>query len=106
MKIPNYKKIYTDLLNRKYPEKKAICDSILAQEKLSFMDVIRLNEIIFEENKKEKLIRDQKYRSYDERTIIKILKYQRENQLNNSQVANHFKMSRNTIASWKKIFLR
>ncbi|TDS56855.1 helix-turn-helix domain-containing protein [Myroides indicus] len=103
-KIPNYKRIYMDLIDRKYPEKQAICDSILAQEKLSFMDVIRLNEIMFEKNKKEKLLRDHKYRSYDEKTIIKILKYQKENQLNNSQVANHFKMSRNTIANWKKIF--
>mgnify|MGYP003457235156 CR=1 FL=1 len=31
-------------------------------------------------------------------------KYQRDNNLNNSQTAKHFKMSRNTLYKWKKNF--
>lgn len=30
--------------------------------------------------------------------------YQKNNNLNSSQLANHFKLSRNTMAKWKKMF--
>lgn len=102
---PNYKKIYMDLLDQKYPCKKDLCKPILEKENLEFMDVIRLNELIFNQEKEGYKKKDEQYRSYDKAAIAKILDYQKEFQLNNTQAANHFKMSRNTIAKWKKLFL-
>lgn len=45
-----------------------------------------------------------RHHSYDLASIIDILEYQKKNQLNNIQLANHFKLSRNTVAKWKKSF--
>ncbi len=100
--IPNYKKIYTDLLNKKYPEKKQACEAILNKSKIESLDVIRLNEIIFSRKRLEVLNKNQSFRSYDEETIVRILQYQKEHQLNNTELASHFKLSRNTVAKWKK----
>ena len=36
--IPNYKRIYEDLLDKKYPHKKEACKAVLAKEKLSSMN--------------------------------------------------------------------
>lgn len=105
MKQPDYKRIYTDMLETKYPEKRAVCNSILNQNELCFMDVLRLNELIFDKKSKESKEIDQRYRSYNKRTILKILRYQKDNGLSNTQTANYFKMSRNTISSWKKLFV-
>lgn len=98
---PNYKKIYTDLLNRKYPEKKQLCAYILNKPEIEALDVIELNELIFS-GKKSNASKNQSFRSYDEQTVLKILNYQKKNRLNNIQLANHFKLSRNTVARWKK----
>ena len=98
---PNYKKIYTDLLNRKYPEKKQLCVYILNKPEIEALDVIELNELIFS-GKKSNASKNQSFRSYDEQTVLKILNYQKKNRLNNIQLANHFKLSRNTVARWKK----
>jgi DNA-binding transcriptional regulator YiaG len=46
---------------------------------------------------------NQKFRSYKIPDIQKILDYQNKYQLNNSQFANHFQLSRNTVAKWKKM---
>lgn len=102
--IPNYKRIYEDLLDRKYPHKKEACKAVLAKEKLNSMDVFLLNDLIFEKETKEENENDQKYRSYDKTSILKILQYQAKNKLNNTQLADHFGLSRNTVAKWKKMF--
>ncbi|KAA2215698.1 helix-turn-helix domain-containing protein [Chryseobacterium sediminis] len=101
---PNYKKIYRDIILKKYPEKMNICKLILEKTNFSMLDVININNMIFGTNNKDILINNQKFKSYDESTVLYILDYQRKNRLNNSQVANHFKLSRNSIAKWKKIF--
>ena len=102
--IPNYKRIYEDLLDRKYPHKKEACKAVLAKEKLNSMDVFLLNNLIFDNETKEENENDQKYRSYDKTSILKILQYQAKNKLNNTQLADHFGLSRNTVAKWKKMF--
>ncbi|WP_419867928.1 helix-turn-helix domain-containing protein [Chryseobacterium sp. CT-SW4] len=102
MKQPNYKKIYTDIINKKYPEKLTTCKTLLLKNKLSFLDVIKLNQKIFGNN--ETLSGNQRHRSYDVKTIFEILDYQKKHNLNNSQLAIHFKLSRNTVAKWKKNF--
>ena len=103
MKIhPNYKRIYTDIIISKYPEKWDSCASILEKPELTALDVIRLNSLIFNNPDKESMISNQKHRSYDETAIMDLLIYQQKNKLNNTQLANHFKLSRNSIAKWKK----
>lgn len=102
--IPNYKQIYKDLIEQKYPHKKAICANILEKEQLNFLDVIELSQLIFETVSKKTLEMNQKYRSYDKATIVEILNYQKENGLNNTQLSIHFKLSRNTVTKWKALF--
>lgn len=100
---PNYKLIYSDIITKKYPQKKEDCQSILTKNQLSSLDILRLDSIIFDKRDKETNIFNQKVRSYDQSTMIEILDFQIKNQLSNSQTANYFKMSRNTITKWKRI---
>ncbi len=100
---PNYTKIYQDIISDYFPEKikdPQITRLIGGLETAE--DVIVLNDILFK--KAEKSFKNQQLRSYDKRTIEKILKYQKKYNLSNSRISLEFKMSRNTIAKWKKIF--
>lgn len=103
--IPNYKKIYEDILKLKHPEKTKDCKSILAKPKLSANDIMKMNHIIFSKGGKITISLDQKHRSYDKSAILEILDYQKKHRLNNSELAHHFKLSRNSITRWKRIFL-
>ncbi|RLJ33831.1 hypothetical protein CLU97_3319 [Chryseobacterium sp. 7] len=101
IKGPNYKKMYTDMVLAKYPSKIELCGNILNKEYMSILDVITLNKLLFETDNE---ITNQKLRSYDKKTVLEILSYQKKNKLNNIQTAMHFKLSRNTITKWKKSF--
>ncbi len=105
MKInrPNYRVIYQDMLQKQYPDKMNECKELLKKEHLDTADILELNRRIFPHiyNSKEKC--SQKHRAYNEADILRVLNYQKKNKLNNSQLANHFKMSRNTITKWKKL---
>jgi len=103
MKTPDYKKIYSDIIRLKHPEKETICQSILLKKRLNFIDVLSLNKKIF--GTTELFSINQKYRAYDKVAIFKILDYQKEHNLNNIQLASHFRMSRNTITKWKKTYI-
>ena len=48
---------------------------------------------------------NQKLHSFDQESILKILDYQKRHKCNNTELARHFKISRNTVASWKKRFV-
>jgi hypothetical protein len=102
---PNYKSIYTDIILKKFPEKKDISKFILKKDELSILDIIKINEIISENSDKETVHFNQTLRSYDQSCIFEILDYQKKNKLNNSQLALHFKLSRNTVTRWKKLFI-
>ncbi|EJL68543.1 hypothetical protein [Chryseobacterium populi] len=102
---PDYKKIYEDILKLKHPDKIKDCKSLLSKSKLSAKDVVRINDIIFSKSDKMTLFLNQRHRSYDKSAILEILDYQKKYKLNNSQLANHFRLSRNSITKWKKIFL-
>lgn len=102
--VPNYKLIYTDMINMKYPEKIEVCKPYLIKEKLSELDIIKLNELIICKQENNSKSENQKFRSYNVDTIINILDFQKKNRLNNSELAKHFKLSRNTVAKWKKMF--
>lgn len=99
---PNYKRIYSDIIELKHPEKREKCKAILSKEQLSSIDIIKINVIIFG-NITENISFNQRHRSYDKETIRQILDYQKNNNLSNSQLADHFVLSRNTVAKWKKL---
>lgn len=99
---PDYKLIYQDMISKKYPDKVLLCGSFFSKDSFSTLDILKINQFLFGASKDF----DQKHRSYDKNSILEILDYQKKNQLNNSQLANHFKISRNTVIKWKKIFLK
>ena len=101
----NYKQIYSDILDKKFPYKKEECRSLLQKKDLSAIHIIEINERVFGTTDKETNSFNQKHRSYSKSDILKILDYQKKYKLNNSQLAIHFSLSRNTVSKWKKIFL-
>ncbi|MGI9580210.1 helix-turn-helix domain-containing protein [Chryseobacterium sp. RRHN12] len=101
MSTPDYIKIYTDLINRKYPERMHSCADLLSKKDLSVIDVITLEKMILQNKDAEDV---GKFRSYRENDIVQLLLYQKKHQLNNTQMASVFRLSRNTIAKWKKMF--
>lgn len=100
---PDYNKIYTDIVNLKFPEKKQECEVLLNKKELSVIDILLLNKMIFNTDKTTEET-NQKYRSYQKSDILKILDYQKKHKCNNTQLANHFKLSQNTITKWKRLF--
>lgn len=101
----NYKTLYTDIINDIYPNKLLQCQEILDKQVLNILDILELNKLIFGDEYKNNIEVNQKFKSYSRQDILLILDYQRKNQLNNSQLANHFNLSRNTVAKWKKVFI-
>ncbi|MGV0923906.1 helix-turn-helix domain-containing protein [Empedobacter tilapiae] len=101
----NYKTLYTDIINDLYPDKLLQCQEILNKQDLNILDILELNKLIFGEEYKNNIEVNQKFRSYSKQDILLILDYQKKHRLNNTQLANHFNLSRNTIAKWKKIFI-
>ncbi|HLW30892.1 MAG TPA: hypothetical protein VKX40_01430 [Aequorivita sp.] len=74
---PNYKRIFEDIIKLKHPEKQSACEKILDKDELSFLDVLKLNTLIFDNHAKKQ---NTKYRSYDEATILEILNFQKKKQ--------------------------
>ncbi|RKT01743.1 hypothetical protein BCF58_0967 [Chryseobacterium defluvii] len=101
--IPDYKKIFIHILEKKYPERLKEFEFILKKKHFSELDVIFINERIFGANNRLKTDHNQKFRSYSKHVIQYILEYQQRNNLNNIQLARHFKLSRNTVTRWKKL---
>lgn len=98
----NYKRIFEDILKIKYPQKMDKVLPLLYENELSSIDVLKINNMIFEVKQTEGSLN---HRTYNRSDIVKILEYQKENNLTNTAVAKHYKMSRNTISKWKKKFL-
>ncbi|MFS4428717.1 helix-turn-helix domain-containing protein [Chryseobacterium sp. GVT01B] len=104
IKGPDYRRIFQDIIDKKFPEKKEWYSEILQKEDLYMLDVLRINNSIFNTQDEKMEIYNQKLRSYDEHSVLYMLDYQRKNNLTNTQLANHFRLSRNTVAKWKKHF--
>lgn len=102
--LPNYIKMYRDLIEKKFPERLNEFKVTLDKENLTSLEVIELNDLLFGKKSKEQEVHEHKYRAYDKQTILRIIRYQRQHQLNDKDLALHFKLSRNTIARWKRIF--
>jgi len=103
--IPDYHRIYSDIIEKKYPYKMRELRFLLQKKELNTLDIIKLNERIFGQPDKNSEASSRKYRSYRKSDVLQILEYQRKHNLGNSQLAKHFKLSRNTIAKWKKYSL-
>lgn len=101
---PDYKTLYKDILLKKCPKKLIDCEKKLKKETLSVMDIIEINRKIFGTDA-DSISVNQRHCSYSKSDILKILDYQKKHKLNNSQLAAHFKLSRNTVAKWRKMFL-
>lgn len=96
---PDYKKIYQDMVILKFPEKKESCNRILKKNKLSSLDILTLNNIIFGHQED-----NQRFKSYDVKTIKEILHWQKKYGATNLALAHEFKLSRNTVTKWKRMF--
>ncbi|WP_228459050.1 hypothetical protein [Chryseobacterium bernardetii] len=44
---PNYKRIYSDIIDLKFPHKKAECEKLLEKKMLTALDILELNNRIF-----------------------------------------------------------
>jgi len=93
MQKPNYKKIYEEILKRKKIKKKI-------NDKMSIKDIIEISKIISADN----LEKNQKHKSYDLDYINYVLNDQLKHNYTNTEVANKYNLSRNTITKWKKNF--
>ncbi|BAP31198.1 uncharacterized protein CHSO_2161 [Chryseobacterium sp. StRB126] len=102
---PDYHQIYNDIINKKYPSRKEECKFLLNKENLSVLDVIELNRRIFGISDQRTEAFNQSHRSYNKSSILMMLDYQKKNKLTNSQLAKHFKLSRNTVTKWKRLFI-
>ncbi|SEH32507.1 hypothetical protein [Chryseobacterium culicis] len=100
MSNPDYKKIYTDIILRKYPNKMDACKKYLEKHDMSAVDIITLNTMIFGADSK-----NHKHKSYSISDIKEILDYQFKYNLTNIDLARHFNLSRNTVTKWKKAFV-
>lgn len=103
--IPNYQRIFQDILNEKFPEKKEILQKIIGQKSFTSFDIIKINQMIFGKPNFDQFSANQKHRSYSKTDILQILDFQQKYKLTNSKVAEHFNVSRNSITKWKKIYL-
>ncbi|MCS4301177.1 helix-turn-helix domain-containing protein [Chryseobacterium sp. BIGb0232] len=98
---PNYIKIFSDIISKRFPQKLSHCQHFLQKERLSSLDIITLNSILFSESDT-----NNDHKSYDKESIAEILNYQKKTKMNNSEVASIFKISRNTLAIWKKTMVK
>lgn len=103
---PNYIKIFNDIIEYTCPERLQEFSSYLKKENLSIIEVIELNNKIFRLQDKDTLNFNQQHKSYDQEAILQMLDFQKKERLNNVELANHFKLSRNTVSKWKRLYVR
>ncbi|CAM2940326.1 helix-turn-helix domain-containing protein [Chryseobacterium flavum] len=97
---PNYKRIYHDMLRLEYPEKLQDPKVRELLEKLNTSeDVLKFNEKLFKQSKE-----NQKLRTYDKKTMLKLLQYQKKHGYSTSYMSRKYKISRTTLAKWKVMF--
>ena len=101
---PNYTKIYQDMLKEKDPDKlKDPKIQRLIKNLKTTEDVLNFNELVFKQSK-ESLEKNQKLKTYDKKTMLKLLQYQNKHNFSTNYMSKKYKISRTTIAKWKKTF--
>lgn len=92
------------MLKTEYPEK---LEDPKIQKLLNGLktteEILNLNDLIFEQSK-ESLRNNQQLKTYDKKTILKLLQYQKKHDFSTSYMSRHYKISRTTIAKWRKMF--
>ena len=101
--IPDYKRIYFDLIQTKFPEKWNELASFFQKTEFSVLEIIELNDQIFNSDKANPNSYNQKMKAYDASAIKEILSYQKIHNLNNRELAAHFGLSRNTVSKWNHL---
>lgn len=101
MTKPDFSKIFRDMAAKKNID---ITTALPQKKSYSSMDVININEKFFSTKTKESLAFNQSHRAYDEASIKEMLEYQKQYNLTNAELSNHFKLSTTTISKWKKLY--
>jgi len=86
-----------------HPEKLE-CPKVREQlEKLdSTEEILKLNERLFKQSK-ETAKTNQQLKTYDKKTMLKLLNYQKKHDLSTSFMSRKYNISRTTFSKWKKI---
>jgi Transcriptional regulator containing PAS, AAA-type ATPase, and DNA-binding domains len=101
---PNYTKIYQDMLKEKAPDKLKDPEIKRQLKKLNTTEnVLSFNEKVFKQSK-ESLLHNQKLKTYDKQTILKLLHYQEKHGFSTSHMSKKYKISRTTLTKWRKTF--
>lgn len=100
---PDFCRIFQEI-TQKNERSEMLIEHIENIKEWNSLTVIKMNEKVFAEPGRENLKCNQKHKAYDKYSIKEILNYQEKNNLNNSEMMRLFKISRNTIARWKKMF--
>ncbi len=98
---PDYNRIYKDLVEAWFPEQKEELVSLISVDITTSLDVIQVNNKLFNKKSKDTQNYNQKLCSYDIPSIIRIVGYQQENFLTIKEISELFGVSRNTVAKWK-----
>lgn len=101
---PDYIRIFEDIVMKRCPERLSEFNYYFRKKNLNIIEIVELNKKIFGLEDKKAMLFNQKHKSYDYETIVHILTYQQKQKLNNSQLANHFNLSRNTVTKWRKLY--
>lgn len=102
---PFYHKLYADMIRDKYPDREQKCADYLNKEDWTALDVIKVNTILFAKKQgHNEISSDQRHRAYDQKSIKQMLYEQKKDKLNNKELAVKYKLSRNTVAKWRKLF--
>ncbi|MFZ4931183.1 helix-turn-helix domain-containing protein [Chryseobacterium sp. Mn2064] len=97
---PNYKKIYQDMLRLEYPEKlKEPKIQELIEKLHTTEDVLKFNDRLFKQSRE-----NQKLKTYDKKTMLKLLQYQKKHGHSTSYMSRKYKISRTTLSKWKQMF--
>jgi len=101
---PNYTKIYQDMLKQDYPDKLKDPKIVTLLKKLNTTeDILKFNDKLFEQSR-ESQQNNQKLKTYDKKTMLKLLQYQKKHEFSTSYMSRKYKISRTTLAKWKKMF--
>lgn len=107
----NYKRLYFDFISElsdlSVYEKLMLTRHINTyfNASFSFKQLYKINHLIRKSLKRMNYKTKRKsVNAYDKRYILEILSYQKELGLSDSTMSLEFKLSRNTLASWKKRF--
>lgn len=101
--MPDYINIYTDLVSDKFPEKLNAREikNFISKKEHTHLDIIKINDFIYNNCSETS---NQRLRTYDKKSITTILKDQKENELSNNSISLKYRLSRKTVAQWKKWF--